>query len=370
VIKFGPGISNAYMQWLPTENVDLTFGFFPYKYNDAARNLGEYLFRTEAYPTIIYTGGWSWINDAQYSTVGAKLTVKSLGGKLKQDIGLFGEYFNSPIYDITPAYIATYKPSGWFTVGGAGALHRFISPSPGTKREITKKYAYRENFYLPTTSAVPPYPARDSGYVTMLEDDLRSLAGNAGLNFDTLLAHPNNAASTSDTVSFDLAAVKLMAFFELDFNALLGLNEARMGKFNLYGEIAQLGLKNYPIFYTKMEQRRPMMLGVSLPTYGVLNNLSIEGQYLKNPNIESIASTYDKLDLPPDRNFRYFRTYDKDDVKWSVHASRNITSFLTLYAQVANDHMRLKNGFTQPQYIPVTNEPDHWYWLMRIQWAS
>jgi hypothetical protein len=170
-------------------------------------------------------------------------------------------------------------------------------------------------------------------------------------------------------VSFDLAAVKLMAFFELDFNALLGLNEARMGKFNLYGEIAQLGLKNYPIFYTKMEQRRPMMLGVSLPTYGVLNNLSIEGQYLKNPNIESIASTYDKLDLPPDRNFRYFRTYDKDDVKWSVHASRNITSFLTLYAQVANDHMRLKNGFTQPQYIPVTNEPDHWYWLMRIQWA-
>jgi hypothetical protein len=31
VIKFGPGISNAYMQWLPTENVDLTFGFFPYK---------------------------------------------------------------------------------------------------------------------------------------------------------------------------------------------------------------------------------------------------------------------------------------------------------------------------------------------------
>src|SRR5690606_7747248 len=58
VIRFGPGISNAYMQWMPTRNSDLTLGYFPYKYNAAARNLGEYLFRTEAYPTIIYTGGW------------------------------------------------------------------------------------------------------------------------------------------------------------------------------------------------------------------------------------------------------------------------------------------------------------------------
>lgn len=369
VIKFGPGISNAYMQWFPGENVDVTFGYFPYKYNAAARNLGEYLFRTEAYPTIIYTGGWSWINDAQYTSLGALLTYRSLGGKLRHDVGFFGEYFNAPIYDITPAYIATYKPTGWLTIGGAGALHRFITPTPATKRAITKDYAYRKDFYLPATPATPPYPDRDAGYVTMLEEDLRNFAGNAGLNFDSLLAHPNNAGSTADTVSFDLAAVKLMAFFEVDFNRLLGLDEARMGKFNLYGEVAQLGLKNYPIFYTEMSQRRPVMVGVSIPTYGLLDNLSVEAEYLKNPNIESIASTYDKLDLPPEENFRYFHAYDEDDVKWSVHASRRINDFLTLFAQVANDHMRLKNGFTQPQYIPVTNEKDHWYWLARIQWA-
>ena len=33
VIKFGPGISNAFMKWSPTNQVDLTFGYFPYKYN-------------------------------------------------------------------------------------------------------------------------------------------------------------------------------------------------------------------------------------------------------------------------------------------------------------------------------------------------
>ena len=362
VIRFGPGISNAYMQWFPTANTDLTFGFFPYKYNAAARNLGEYLFRTEAYPTIVYTGGWGWINDAQYSTLGAKFSMTSFDGMLRQDIGLFGEYFNSPIYDITPAYIATVKPTNWFTVGGAGALHRYITPTPKTKRELTKDYAYRKDFY------VPAGPGRPEQYVTMLESDLTALVGNAGLNFDTVAAHPNNTGNNPDTVSFDLAAVKLMAFFELDFNALLGLSEARMGKFNLYGEIAQLGLKNYPIFYTESSQRRPMMLGISVPTYGLLNNLSFETEYLDNPTIESIASTYDRLDLVPDENFRY-KTYNKDNVKWSVHASRNITDFLTVYAQVANDHMRLKDKYTTPQFIPVTNEKDHWYWLMRLQWA-
>lgn len=368
VIRFGPGISNAYMQYIANENVDLTFGFFPYKYNAAARNLGEYLFRTEAYPTIIYTGGWGWINEAQYSTLGIKLSANTLNGTLRHDIGLFGEYFNAPIYDITPAYIATWRPVSWLTVGGAGALHRYITPTPKTKRELTKDYAYRKDFLVPGTGG-----AADER-LTMLETDLQNYVSAQGMNFDSLANLPANAG-TGGNVSFDLAAVKLMAFFEVDFNQVLGFDERRMGKFNLYGEVAQLGLKNYPIFYTESSQRRPMMLGVSVPTFGLLNNLSIETEYLDNPNVESIASTYDRLDLVPEDNllvdlqtYRY-RTYHKDDVKWSVHASRSLSDYLTLYVQVANDHMRLKDKNTTPQFVPVTNEKDHWYWLARIQWA-
>lgn len=369
VIRFGPGISNAYMQYFPTENTDLTFGFFPYKYNAAARNLGEYLFRTEAYPTILYTGGWGWINEAQYSTLGVKFAANTLGGTLRHEVGLFGEYFNAPIYDITPAYIATWKPTSWLTVGGAGALHRYISPTPKTRRELTKNHAYRKDFYVPGDAGRP------AENLTMLESDLQTYVIMAGLNFDSVAALSQNAGAGVDSVSFDLAAVKLMAFFEVDFNQLLGFNEARLGKFNLYGEVAQLGLKDYPIFYTEMSQRRPMMLGFSVPTFGLLNNLSLELEYLDNPNVASIASTYDRLNLVPEDNllidqdtFRY-RTFHKDDFKWSVHASRSLSEYLSLYVQVANDHMRLKDKNTSPQFVPVTNEKDHWYWLARIQWA-
>jgi hypothetical protein len=427
-IKFGPGISNASLKWSPSEKVALTLGYFPYKYNAATRNLGEYLFRSEAYPTILYTGGWSWLNDVQYRAVGALLTFNTWDGRLKQDIGLFGEYFNSPIYDMTPAYIATLKPTNWFTVGGAGSLHRFISPTPKTKEELTKAHAYRENFWLPEvqsqnrylvnipeyvgtsgydvkfsaapnldslknaiwasesalltayninsaaeiplsqdTSAQSTRAGRPGKHVTWLESDIILQAAEDGSDSATYFGHPNNQANQTKSVSFDLAAVKLLAFFELDFNNMLGLEESEVGKFNLYGEVAQLGLKNYPIFYTRYEERRPMMLGFSVPTFGLLNNLSFEVEYLKNPNAASIRSTYDKLDLTPDEEFRY-EAFADDDVKWSLHASRALSKFFSVYFQVANDHMRLKDGYARPNFVPVTNEGKHWYWLTRLQW--
>lgn len=370
VIKFGPGISNAFMRWSPNEALNLTFGYFPYRYNEAATNLGEYLFRTEAYPTIVYTGGWSWMNDIGYNSVGAMLTWNLADGRFKQDVGLFGEYFNSPIYDITPAYIATYKPTEWLTLGGAASMHRFISPTPKVKDELTKSYVYYDNFYLPARAAdtAAKITARPAQYMPMLDADIRLRSLLETGSDSTFFKLAENAGKPAQSVAFDLAAIKALAFFEIDFNGMLGLEEKRMGKFNLYGEVAQLGFKNYPIFYTKHDQRRPVMLGLSLPTFGLLSSLSFEVEYLKNPNIASIASTYDKLDLPPDENFRY-EVYSKDDTKWSVHGSRSLSSFLTVYFQVANDHMRLKDGFARPQYVPVTHEPDHWYWLTRVQWA-
>jgi hypothetical protein len=426
VIKFGPGISNAYMKWAPSDKLDLTFGYFPYKYNAAAKNLGEYLFRTEAYPTIVYTGGWSWLNDAQYRTVGAKLSFRS--GTFHQDLGLFTEYFNAPIYDITPAYIATWKGERGVTLGAAASMHRFIRPTPKVRDELTKSYRYRENFFLPELLAQAKYKVlatdntdiytykfsesdpltleaakqkiwsadsanltaiyniasladlkialdtasgsskkgRLAKRLTLLDADIRAMEGADNAADSAYFKDPNNVDNVAKSVSFDNAAIKLVAFFNLDFNALLGLNAERLGAFSLYGEVAQLGLKNYPIFYTDNAQRRPVMLGASIPTF-FLDELSLEMEYLKNPNVESIFSTYDVLDLPPEPQFRY-KTFARDDYKWSLHATKNLNKFMTLFLQVANDHMRLKDGFARPEYIPITNTPKHWYWLARIQW--
>lgn len=367
VIHFGPGISNAYLKYSATDHLDVTFGYFPYKYNPSSRNLGEYLFRTEAYPVVVYTGGWSWLNSAGYNAVGLKLTHE--GKAFKHDLGIFGEYFNAPIYDMTPMYVATWKPTAGFTWGGGVALHRYLSPETRMRRELTKERVYFENFYVPANDTTGGKPLkRPARRLSMLKEDIEALGGNEFLAADSLYKLAENRDTVSKTIRFDNRAVKLMTHASLDFNGLFGLDAGKTGPFELYGEIAFLGLKNYDIFYTKLTQRMPYMLGFSIPTFGLLNHLSFEYEVLKNPNIQSLGSTFDVLDLAPEGNYRY-QEFTKDDSKWSVHASRSLTTFLTLYLQVANDHMRLKDKYARPEFVPITNDPGHWYWLTRIQWS-
>jgi hypothetical protein len=366
VIKFGPGISQAYMKWKPSESWDLSFGYFRYKYNPSARNLGEYLFRTEAYPTIIFTGGWEWINGAHVRTPGLKFSHAT--ETFQQDVCLFGEYFNSPIFDFTPAYLATWKPSSAFSLGGGISLHRFLSPNAKIRKELTRTYYYYDNFTLPAGQPGTADSARLISKMPRLVADIRNTAGNDGKSFEEYKALPENVGLDSQSVSFDNRAIKVMAFANLNFNGLLGWDAKEVGAFELYGEIAQLGFKNYPIFYTKYTERMPIMLGLSLPTFGILDQLAFEFEYLKNPNVESLASTFDVLDLPPEINFRY-KVFNKDDTKWTVFASRQLTSALSLVVQVANDHMRLKDKYARPEFVPGTNDSKHWYWLTRIQWS-
>jgi hypothetical protein len=83
--------------------------------------------------------------------------------------------------------------------------------------------------------------------------------------------------------------------------------------------------------------------------------------------IESDANITENLNVPPDANYRY-QVYDQDNTKWSLYASKNITTYLSILVQVANDHLRLHDEFARLEPVPVTNQGQHWYWLVRIQW--
>ncbi len=352
-LKFGPGISHAKMVYSFNENMDLTYGYFDYKYNPGAKNLGEYLFRTEAYPTIVFTGGWVWLNSASYTSTGAKYSFNIGEGFFQSDFLLFMEMFNSPIYDITPAYVGSLNPTSFLRFGAGVSLHRFIVPTFGVREELTKPKVYVKD--------VPITPTEDhpSPVFTGLVSDLQ--------NIDPI-KYADSASYVTQTVTLNNRAIKLMAYFNLDFRDLIGLDRESFPEFMLYGETSLIGTKNYPIFYTKYSQRLVSMIGLSIPVPVIFDHLSFELEYLKNPNIESIKSTYDILDLSPDMDYRY-QNITKDDVKWTLHGSRKLGSITSLYFQVANDHFRPKNDFAQPMSIPITNELSHWYWLVRFQWA-
>lgn len=201
-----------------------------------------------------------------------------------------------------------------------------------------------------------------------LVEDIRRIAAQDGFAAEEFFEDPANIGLDSQIVSFDNRAVKIMLFAAIDLNRLLGWNSEDNGPFELYGELAQLGLENEPIFYTHYSQRMPIMLGFSAPTFGLLKTLSFEMEMLANPNIESQANLLENLDLLPDPEYRY-RTFGGDDIKWSIYALREIGSCWSIAFQLANDHMRLLDVYGRPESVPVTNRGRHWYWLSRIQWS-
>jgi hypothetical protein len=59
--------------------LQLSVGQQGYKYNPYAKNFGEYIFRSEAYPTTVRTGDWGAIDNARAGLWGAALKGRVLG---------------------------------------------------------------------------------------------------------------------------------------------------------------------------------------------------------------------------------------------------------------------------------------------------
>jgi hypothetical protein len=152
-------------------------------------------------------------------------------------------------------------------------------------------------------------------------------------------------------------------------------------------ESAVLGVENQPVYYENIYNRIPVMLGVQVPTFGVLDLLAVEVEYLNNPNNDSpmMLTTHLSAPLPgpamgipdldpADYNLPYYnaKSVHGDDWKWSVHAIRTVVPGLKFKVQVANDHLRLHRfGVSGPSLAPapLTIEKSHWYYLAHLQWG-
>jgi hypothetical protein len=140
----------------------------------------------------------------------------------------------------------------------------------------------------------------------------------------------------------------------------------------LYGEVDVLGWTNYPIFYENRMDRMPMMAGLTLPTFGLLDRLAIEVEYWKNPYpiiyVKALVDGRPIVDynaMSPTIDIT--RPYTKDDFKWSISAGKAVGKFFTLDCQLANDHTRpIRYDFSPYKYETML-DGQAWYWLLRAQ---
>jgi hypothetical protein len=359
ILQFGPGVGEAqgvYSFGNPAEpSSRLQFGLFPIKYNPDAANLGEYLYRSGTYPGYIWNGGWSYVNSASYLAQGVRWTLPSFNGKLTHDFTLFMERDIEPIHDLSPGYIVTAKPVPFVEVGAGAVWAHAVSLKKETERNgITPNRI--ENAYSKTTDR----PVNYAGDSSPCEDSLTA------------------GSSSSDCGYYTFRGFKTMARASVDVGMLLGLNAIPSGEFKLYSEIALLGVQNQPFYYENRLERMPVMVGLNLPTFGLLDRLAVEAEYHKSRYANTITMPLnDNLPLPitsfQDNPINYADgAYEntKDDWKWSVYGKRRITEAVTLYGQVATDNARhFGVVMATPYDLPATRTIGEWYYVLRLDFG-
>jgi hypothetical protein len=342
--QFGPGISQAQAIYtfgdLESPTARLQMGLFPYKYNSDAKNLGEYLLRSGTYPGYIVTGGWNMMNSAGYMAQGLRLNVPLWDGKFQSDLLLTMERDLPPLFSLTPTYVATVTPVPGVRLGAGAACNHCLSVKP---------------------SAESPRDQDGNNYVITGVDSTGAYI-----------------RSTSERYTFQ--GVKVTATAAFDPKAYVPMSFLGPEDLKIYGEIAVLGWKNYGYLYEKRTERMPVMMGVNLPAFKLLDVLSLEVQHYDSPFMNDFSQVlYGGLpiwNLPnlqdPTAVAAYEAAAKRDNWKWSVYAKKEVTKGINIYAQAASDHFRpihMLEGIL-PMMVPVTNgNGKEWYYIVRVSFG-
>ncbi len=326
----------------------LELGYFPYKYNRDAYNLGEYLYRSGTYPAnIVTTDGYQLMDHAAFDAYGAHFRYSAFAGMVQQDVNLFMEPNIDPIGDVTPAYeVSLNRP--WFQIGAGAAYNRGLSYHPSLNRPDDPANTYIE---------VTADPALGRAYY-------KGPLEGAPVSIKSDTTKPYNVLS-----HWTQQGIKLMAHASVDLGGLLPEADRSPEDLRIYTEIAVLGLENQPYYYEKLSERIPIMIGINLPTFRALDLLSLQVEHYDNPFNDMY--NYNILSLPvwkvqdyPTRD-RIF--YVNSPWKWSLYGRKSLNRLLNVHVQVASDHLRLRDLLSAPTEYEMTLKPANWYYLVRME---
>ncbi|MBN2188538.1 MAG: hypothetical protein JW699_03710 [Chitinispirillaceae bacterium] len=369
----------------PSEAFNLQIGYFPVKYNDDVRNLGEYLFRSGAYPQYLNTNF-----DFAAARVTGLNAYGTLFGALKYNALLTVTTENATMGDLNFTGIASYSfLDKFFELGGGFSFCSFISADPNHT-----------------------HPPKEDAF----NDRARYI-------------------KNGDTAVYTFAGTKLMGRLSIDPKALFKSDLFGKEDLKIYAEAAVLGLKNYPVSvdtsslgtrYDDILKRMPVMFGFNWPTHPLLVSIApglaelfIEREFdlstiltgggglLAGGSLwllERYTETKLRLDAlniemewfgshyPNDmKNFVYFgvpaaysQMWDdgggnsmyadsvRDNWKWSIYAKKTFAGHFFAVFQVASDHFRWDRFNYSDQAAIMTEaltQRKHKYWVMKLGYS-
>ena len=316
-----------------TFNLILDVGYFPFKYNNDVRNLGEYLFRSGTYPQYLITE----VDFPLARLMGLHLRG-GVSDKLNLDVLATTNIEWTAIGDVNLSALLSWKPHPLFEIGLGGSWCSIISVDLDltTPREEGTEYLDRD-------------------------------------------------PSSGDTAIFNytFAGQKVMARLAFDLKQILPWKDA-FGKedMKLYSEAAILGLINYPMSrkgsygYDTLWQRIPVMGGFNIPTFGLLDVCSVEVEWFGNPYVNDLNPLIFDNQPVPLSNFlgeasaAVYKNRHDDDVKWSVYLKKTMAGHFSVMAQAASDHIRwYRLNYSQMDGKEALRGLDDWYYTFKFGYA-
>jgi hypothetical protein len=161
----------------------------------------------------------------------------------------------------------------------------------------------------------------------------------------------------------------------------------------LYGELAILGVKNYPVYvdsangigtnpdmttrYDLLKERRPFMVGFNIPTFKILDVVSFEwefwaNRYLNNRFIQLLGMNGTRYPLPtqPSLPSNSLDSNSAGKVKWSVYAKKEFKN-VAIVAQCGRDHRQVFS-MSDPRFADYGDnliKAKDWYYLIKVAYG-
>jgi hypothetical protein len=334
---------------IESQPLEVGFGYFPYKYNPKASHLGEYLFRSNTYPQVLYTE----FEFPMKQLLGARLSANLFEKKVRQDLLVTLEESQPPYKDLSAAYIAktTFVPGTEF---GAGV-------------QQTHLYSDRPDLVTPRI----PNNVRDitvTGTRTVV---------------DTMFNTTRIDTVRDTTFNYSFAGTKLMVEASVDIKEYFPVLKEMLGPEDLciYGEMAVLGAKNYPglyndtnkSFYDDILKRMPVMAGLALPAFKVMDLVAVEvelfrSDYYNNP----VQQTHFQWPFPRELlSSENAASFSRNPLKWTIYARKNLDKALYFSGMIGRDHTFLimadkkRTEEYMSKYGEVVQAANHLLWAIR-----
>jgi hypothetical protein len=325
-LYYYPSLTQAYIQH-SLGNADysylqISFGYFPFKYDEYARNLGEYLFRTGTYPQYVKTDfGFSYARLA-----GLHLSGKQFGN-LKEDLIVYMNTEWICVGDINLAALVSYTAANFLDIGCGVSFNSLISADENTTTPKTAQNAY---------------------------------------------------VNGEETSYYTFRGSKVMARVALDFKKIIPSPIWGAADLKLYGEATILGLEDYPVGgennlvrYDRILRRMPVMVGFNIPTFHLFDTCAIEGEWFGTiyPNdMERAIKQGEPIPFTSgSTREELVKNYQDNKVKWSIYATRQFAKHYSVTLLAASDHMRaFAVDWERQDFQEILRKPDQWYWTIKF----